>query len=648
MLHLRPFLTRCCAVLLIAALGSYVLSAAPPKKPAPKPVLKKAPKSKLPNQGPPPKLNFHIAPVNPLIKEQVRQSAAHIDELIDARLTSEGIKPNPESTDEQFVRRIYLEISGTIPTGRETFAFFEASREDKREVLIDHLLNQPGYASHFFNYWADILRLVDKPSNVTYLRPYADWLKGQLRRNTPYDKMVHAMLTAQGKSWVTPAVGYKLRDRGMPLDNLNNTVRVFMGTRIGCAQCHDHPFDNWTQKEFYELAAFEAGVRTVLPRTRFKLDESANAQKNVTGAVLSRLRQLERYNREQVFEVVNARLKFPHDYAYADAKPGEIVQPNVIFGEKPPLSANSSRRTAFADWLVATENPRFAKTIANRLWKRAFGVGLIEPVDDIRDDTTASNPELMKFLTEEMVRLKFNLKEFQRIIYHTRSYQRQVTYTDYDRNKPYHFQGPVLRRMTAEQIWDSLLTLTLKHTDHFLRPSDKPYVEAINAVQGMTASQLVEKANSIVKAEGDQRALERKQAYKGITLRRASELPQPLPEGHFLRQFGQSDRNIISAGTTDGTVPQLLTLFNGPVTHMMLEAGSVINEEAVNAQPSARIDVIFLSILGRRPTANERQIAYQEIRDNLQKYKNDPNKRLAGYGNIIWALFNTREFLFIQ
>ncbi|MDP7205393.1 MAG: DUF1549 domain-containing protein, partial [Pirellulaceae bacterium] len=382
MLHLRPFLPRCCAVLLIAAMGSCILSAAQPKKPAPKPAQKKAPKSKLPNQGTPPKLNFTVAPVNTAAKDQVRRSAARIDALIDARLMSEGIQPNPDSTGEQFVRRIYLEITGTIPTGRETFAFFEASREDKREVLIDYLLNEPGYASLFFNYWADILRILDKPTNVTYLRPYADWLKGQLRRNTPYDRMVHAMLTAQGKSWTTPAVGYKLRDRGMPLDNLNNTVRVFLGTRIGCAQCHDHPFDNWTQKEFYELAAFEAGVRTILPRSRFKLDESTKAQEKVTGAALSRLRQIERINREQVFEQVNARLKFPHDYAYADAKPGELVQPNVIFGDKPSYKTGDSPRTAFADWLVASRNPRFAKTIANRLWKRAFGVGLIEPVDD--------------------------------------------------------------------------------------------------------------------------------------------------------------------------------------------------------------------------------------------------------------------------
>ena len=646
-----PFISRVLAVLLVASVSCFVVSAAQPKKPAPKggkATVQKVPKSKLPNQGPPPKVNFRIAPVNAAIKEQVRRSAARIDQLVDAKLASEGIKPNPESTDEQFVRRIYLEISGTIPTGRETFAFFAASQEDKREILIDHLLNQPGYASHFFNYWADILRLLDKSSNVTYLRPYCDWLKVQLRSNTPFDKMVRQMLSSQGKAWANPAVGYKLRDRGMPLDNLNNTVRVFLGTRIGCAQCHDHPFDNWTQKEFYQLAAYEAGIRTVLPRARFKLDKSTEAQKQVTGATLARLRQIERINREQVFEQVNARLKYPHDYAYSNAKSGQAVEPDVIFGNKPTLKAGESGRTVFANWLASADNPRFAKTIANRLWKRAFGVGLVEPVDDIRDDTTAANPELMKFLSEEMIRLKFNLKEFQRIIYHTRAYQRQVKYSEYDSTKPYHFPGPILRRMTAEQVWDSLLTLTLKYPDHYLRPSDKPYITAVNAVPGMSASALVEKAKAIVKAEADQRAMDRKQAYKGVTLRRASELRQPLPEGHFLRQFGQSDRSIISGGTTDGTVPQLLTLFNGPVTHMMLEAGSLINDEVLETNHSNRIDVIFLSILGRRPTAKERQIASQEIRDNLQKYKNDPNKRLAGYGNVIWALFNTREFLFIQ
>ena len=198
-----PFISRVLAVLLVASVSCFVVSAAQPKKPAPKggkAAVQKVPKSKLPNQGPPPKVNFRIAPVNAAIKEQVRRSAARIDQLVDAKLASEGIKPNPESTDEQFVRRIYLEISGTIPTGRETFAFFAASQEDKREILIDHLLNQPGYASHFFNYWADILRLLDKSSNVTYLRPYCDWLKVQLRSNTPFDKMVRQMLSSQGKA----------------------------------------------------------------------------------------------------------------------------------------------------------------------------------------------------------------------------------------------------------------------------------------------------------------------------------------------------------------------------------------------------------------------------------------------------------------
>jgi hypothetical protein len=656
MSSLRRLASRLVAVLLVALLTHQLLSTAVAQKPAPKGVKKpvrkvqkpKAPKVNLPNQGAPPKLGFQVAPVDAGAIGEVVKSARRIDELVEARLAAESLTSNPASTDDQFVRRIYLDVSGTIPTGRDAYYFVSSTRDDKRSVLIDHLLNQPGYASHSFNYWADILRLVDKPSNVTHLRPYADWLKNQLRSNAPYDKMVHRMLSAEGKPWENPAVGYKLRDRGMPLDNLNNTIRVFLGTRIGCAQCHDHPFDRWTQKEFYQLAAYEAGVRTVVSRTQFKLDQSAEAQKQVTGTALNRLRQLERINREQVFEQINARLRFPKDYAYTDAKAGDLVEPKVLFGAQPAVQKGTSRRTAFADWLTAADNPRFAKAIANRLWKRALGVGLIEPVDDIQDDSTASNPELMDFLTAEMVRLKFNLKEFQRIIYHTRTYQRQVTYEGRDTTRAYHFPGPVLRRMTAEQVWDSLLTLTLPAPDHYLRPSDKPYQNALSARPGMTAVQLVEKANQIVKAEQDRRAADRKQAYKGVTLRRASELPQPLPDGHFLRQFGQSDRNIIAAGSTEGTVPQLLTLFNGPVTHMMLESGSVVNQEVLAAATSNRIDVIFLSILGRRPTSDERQIASREIRDTFQKYKDDPNKRLAGYGNVIWALLNTREFLFIQ
>ncbi|MEC7566560.1 MAG: DUF1549 domain-containing protein [Planctomycetota bacterium] len=596
-------------------------------------------KTKLPHQGKPEALPFRMDQVDESQRGKMRLATIRIDELINEKLAAEGVKPNPPTDDGLFVRRAYLDITGTIPTGREAYLFVTAKQSNKRETLIDFLLGQPGYASHLYNYWADTLRIVDRSTGNTYIRPWSDWIKQGLRENMPYDEFVFAMLSAEGKVWHNPAAGFKLRDIGMPLDNLNNTVRIFLGTRIGCAQCHDHPFDKWTQKEFYQLAAFEAGVRTSGPRATY-------AQTNMKAAITAvgersreanLMRRIERFNRYTVNETA-AKLKFPHDYQYDDAKPGQLVTSQVLFGSLPKMAPDSNRREMFAQWMTARENDRFVMTITNRMWKRAFGRGLFEPVDDIMDETEASNPELLKFLMNEMRRLDFDLKEFMRIVYNTDAYQRQVTYEDVNAIDDYHFQGPVLRRMTAEQVWDSVLTLTFNTPDHYLRPDDDSYLDAIDAEPGLSISEINQKIEDISKAEADKRTHDRGHSYQGLLLRRASELPQPLPASHFLRQFGQSDREIIGDGTREGTVPQLLALFNGPITHMMLESGSVVHREVMGASESNRLTVVFLSILGRMPTAEERAVSYKEVREFGP----------AGLGNVIWALLNTREFLYVQ
>ncbi|MFG0288873.1 MAG: DUF1549 and DUF1553 domain-containing protein [Rhodopirellula sp. JB044] len=594
------------------------------------------------NERETPVVEIEIAPVDPSTKSDVLRSAARIDEIIEADLARRGLKPNPMSTSEQFMRRVYLDITGRVPRGRRAWTFLASKMPEKRSLLIDHLLNQPGYASHMFNYWAGILRLNDTGNNRLYLRPYNDWLKECFQDNVAFDQMVYEMLTAEGKTWENPAVSYKLRDKGMPLDNLNNTVRNFLGTQIGCAQCHDHPFDRWTQQEFYELAAFEGGVRTGTPPKATNVPD--NKLVNSIRAELepregNRLRQFVNANRHQVFEVPYGKLKYPFDYVYSNAEPGDVAKPNVIFGETPKLKPGQSRREVFALWLTSKENPRFALTIANRMWKRAMGVGVIDPVDDITDDTEPSNPELMDFLVSEMKRLDFNLKEFMRIIYHTRTYQRQVSYDGYDPAEPYYFPGPVLRRMTAEQVWDSLLTLSIKAPEAYLRPDDTQYIAALDLDADAGRNEILAVLTKVPDAQKAMNKEEGTQKYQSVTLRRASELQQPLPAAHFLRQFGQSDREIISEGSTEGTVPQLLALFNGPITHMMLEAGSVIYTEVDQAAGiTNRVRIIFLSILGRMPTSEELAIANSEIRQS----------KAAGYGNVIWALLNTREFLFIQ
>lgn len=358
-----------------------------------------------------------------------------------------------------------------------------------------------------------------------------------------------------------------------------------------------------------------------------------------TGGTFSRVINA---NLFEVYETPRG-LKLPHDYQYDNGKPHQVVSMRPIFGKADKVVKGKSSRQILADWMTSRDNPRFAKSIANRMWKRAFGIGLIEPVNDIQDESVASNPELLEFLTAELVRNDFDVRQLQRIIFNTKAWQRESTAGDIDLDKPYYFTGPILRRMSAEQIWDSLLTLAVYKAESFTRPStdnlgqvlDMNLDKAKAADVERVAKEFNEKFSS-----GAQRKITRaRNSYKGMTLARASELPTPLPPEHFLRQFGQSDRELIEGSGRQGSVSQILTMFNGEITHMMLERGSVIYDTVMTAPtPDKRMDAIFYCILTRPPRSNERTVAQREVNAAGN----------AGYGNVIWALINTKEFLFIQ
>ena len=478
---------------------------------------KKAPPIRLPTQAE--KTEVEVAPVAARLQALAIRSANRIDMLVEADLRKHNLKPNDPSTDEEFLRRIYLDTTGTIPTAQKAKLFLRSRSSSKRTALIDRLLGQPGYGSQMYNWLADIMRLVDKADNNTYLRPYSDWVKQSLRDNTPWDRMVNDMLSSEGKVWENPAVGFVLRDPGMPLDNLNNAVRMFMGTRIGCAQCHDHPFDRWTQKEFYQLAAFTGGTEYRLARTDMSKLNNGTIDKAAPGgdrSVEARLgRSIVRLNRAAIWSNNQKQLKFPDDYQYDNAKPGQLTTPTFLFDTNKASFTLPERRQIFADWVTSKTNDRFATTIANRLWKKAMGIGLIEPVDDMMDETESSNPELMAFLASEIKRLEFDLKEFQRIIYYSKTYQRQVTYADLDPDSHYRFPGPILRRMTAEQVWDSLLTLTLEDPAAILRPDDSEYTSIIDIDATTTAQQVIQKAKELDAYNKEQGKARSKRLYKG-------------------------------------------------------------------------------------------------------------------------------------
>ena len=592
----------------------------------------------------------NLSKIDPSTRMEAVALDGKIDAMVDANYAKYKTTPNAMTTDEQFVRRIYLAIAGTIPTVKQVKQFVANSDSQKRSKLIDTLLSHEGYSSNFYNYWSDILRLKDdRLTNNVPGKPYCEWVKECLETNKPYDKFVYEMLTADGKIWENPASGYILRDSGMPLDAMNNTVRVFLGTQIGCAQCHNHPFDHWTQKEFYEMAAFTFGTSTrrgggdkkfgggnVVSKLK---DELKKVDEKYDGG--GKYNQLLNGNLMEVYDN-QAKLLLPHDYRYDDMKPKQAVPPKTIFGPPAKIEKGESPRVAFAKWLTSPENPRFAKTIANRLWKKSFGVGQIEPIDDMKDDSKPENPELMTFLTSQMIKLKFDMKEYLRIVYNTKVYQRQATSAEITPGDEYHFPGPILRRMTAEEVWDSFITLAAFRPDEYQKEPAMVESKLMNIDLGKaTALEIYEhdqklKSTEIKKVRAER---DKNHTYKGLLLVRAAELPMPRPAGHFLRQFGQSDRESIEVSSVDGAVPQVLQMFNGPITHMLLDPASVMYKNVTSEKATdARIDVVFLSILARKPSTEERQAALAEI-----KVHGD-----AGYGNVIWALVNTREFLFIQ
>ena len=346
----------------------------------------------------------------------------------------------------------------------------------------------------------------------------------------------------------------------------------------------------------------------------------------------------------EVWENSGRRLKLPHDYQYENGKPNDVVAAKPIFGLPATIGKGESPKAVFAKWLTLPENPRFTKNIANRMWKKAFGVGLIEPVNDIRDDSACSNPELLDFLTSELIRLKYDVRELQRIICNTKVWSRQAEVREATSEDLYQFPGPILRRMTAEQLWDSLLTMAVYNFESFTRPSTAGLAQVINLDLKTANAQQVKQASEAYEAkfsaQAQRKLTQQRNSYKGRTvLARASELPLPLPSDHFLRQFGEGDRELIEAANTDGSVSQILTMFNGEITHMMLESGSVIYDDVVKAKSlNDRIDIIFLSILSRKASSSDDETARAEIKASGN----------AGYGNVIWALINTKEFLFIQ
>jgi hypothetical protein len=696
-------------------------------------------------------------------------ASKQIDALVAKGLAKEKLKPNKPVTDETFLRRVYLDVTGRIPTQAETVAFLDSKDANKRAKLIDQLLASDGYVYHFYNYWADILRAQSTGiGDSSAAQEYLNFLRKSLRENKPYDQFVRELVGAEGTIFKTGAIGYYMRDRGMPLDNLATTIRVFLGTRIECAQCHNHPFDKWTEMDFYKMAAFSNGMAGTNYRSKnmeeanklIREDKTADkeCQDMMRRALTDAFRPL------QSTEVVQNKISgacLPDTYKYTDAKPKELVQASVMFGKPVTLTKESNAIQEYAKWMTSPENPRFTTLIANRLWKKVFGLGLIEPVDEMVDATVPSNPDLMKFLTRQMIALKYDMKAYLRMVLNTQSYQRESTKEDLQPGTPYYFQGPVFRRMSAEQIWDSVVTLVnpnpdernwtlrererkeidnrrqladildgtepallfdaskrvavamkeqnkgfaqlrkdleearakddkekIKEIQRQLNDSQRLMRETISkcfyeAAQQSKNPALLAKLKKIsngapmemamMNVMGDARveikdfpvdpkmksamaaeekllgidkpkAVESYEKYrKGLhqTWTRAAELVSPAPRGHFLREFGQSDRDIVENASQEASVPQALAMLNGSLITQLNSGWSTLAMNLRKATtPEEKINSLFLSLYNRKPTAKEKALILQKL-DAAAGSK-------TIWDDIVMAAISTQRFLFID
>lgn len=461
---------------------------------------------------------LNVPTVQPVLKSKLHANATkQIDKLWGEYLKTQGVQPAPFVDDATFLRRAYLKIIGRIPTHAEAIHFLSNDLPEKRSRLIDKLLDSPGYVSHNFNLWADVLRVktTGKEGSRYGGVYYVQWLKDQIRQNVPYDEFVASLITAEGYPWDNPATAYYLRDFGMPLDNMSMTAQVFLGTQLQCAQCHDHPTDTWTQKQFYELSAFTYGINTRVNvngsntrmaklhkelRRAVKEEEGAGNQAALKKSPI--MYAAKEFLRPMTWGVEHTerKLKLPHDYQYEDAMPKDIVHANALYGEldATKLGNTTARVDGFADWMVSENNERFTKVIANRMWKHVMGKGLIEPIDNLTAESVAQSPELMAFLESLMKSVDYDLKQYLRIVYNSQLFQREAVIDNPDLDDDYHFEGPTFERMTSEQIWDSIATLMTPDIDSILQQSYRGRQQGVEYESGKrpgAAAFIAEKSN---------------------------------------------------------------------------------------------------------------------------------------------------------
>ncbi len=490
-----------------------------------------------------------------------------------------GLVPSELCSDEQFIRRASLDITGTLPTPKQVKDFVADPDPKKRDKLIDRLVETPEYAYYFANKWADILRVKRKgqPSLAEGTFSFHDWIRDAMAKDMPYDQFARAILTATGDETTDPpTVWYKeLREANQFVDD---TAQVFLGLRLACAQCHHHPYEKWSQDDYWGIAAFFGRVG----RKNVQVPGGFQNQQEIREVIFSR----------SSGGVVNKRTQQTAVIKPLDAEPMKV-------------SAEDDPREKLADWLVDAKNPFFARAVANRYWAHFFGRGIVDPLDDMRVTNPPSNPELLDALANELTANKYSLKHLVKTICKSRTYQLSSAPNEFNKHDKQNYARYYPKRMAAEVLFDAVCQVTDSLTPFGGLPQDKH------------------------------------------APRRAIMLPDESFASYFLDVFGRPQR--ISAceceRVSEANLAQALHLLNSDeVQGKLSRAGGRADAlaGAKDTRPDAeKVEELFYWAWGHKPTKEQLDAALADIGKH-------PKDKKAAYENILWALINTKEFVFNQ
>ncbi|NOY41171.1 MAG: DUF1549 domain-containing protein [Planctomycetes bacterium] len=486
--------------------------------------------------------------------------ANYIDELVAAKLNKLRLEHSPICTDEEFLRRVTIDIVGKLPTVEEYHAFLADKGADKRAKKIDQLLAKKEFSEIWAMKWAELLMVKTVLNRVEY-KPmflYANWLANKIANNVPLDEIVRDILGATGGTFSVPATNFY---QGEPdtQKTAENVAQIFLGLRIQCAQCHNHLFDRWTMDDYYGFTAFFAQIGR---------------------------KKGEDYRETIVFNSGGGEVKHPIG--------GRVMAPKFLGGEVPDVKGKD-RRKIVADWITSPENPYFAPSVANRIWAHYLGVGIVDPVDDVRVSNPSSNPELFETLGKKLIEYKYDFKQLVRDICNSNTYQRSTDTNESNAGDLKNFSHASVRRIQAEMFLDSISQIT-----------------------------------------------ETKDKFRGLPLgARAIHIADGKTSTYFLTTFGRAKRDTVCSCEVDTqpTLSQALHLVNGNAVGGKISQGKVI-EKLLDAgkTPSEVLDEITIRSLCRMPTEDERT--------KILALVGEAERPVAELQDAYWALLNSREFLF--